>query len=813
MTTDSAEQKGLGNVTETVQRPALSAIPITRFGKYNLIGKLGHGGMAEVFLSYVAGPAGFRKLNVIKRLHDHLLEEPGFLSMFLDEARLAARLNHPNVVQTNEVGEFDEQYFLAMEFLEGQPLDRIRKRCARRDVIPPPRIVAKIVAEALEGLSYAHELEDYDGTPLNVIHRDISPHNVFVTYRGMVKLLDFGISKATTHVSETQAGVVKGKFAYIAPEQGRGYAIDQRADHWSMGVVLWEALANRRHIKGPNDMATLNAALMGPIPSLREAGLSMPESLIKICDRALYRNPGRRYQTAQEMKEDLEAYIAEEPRPTTRKEVAAFVTNLFEDVIEKHRSLIEACLTRSDEAHCTDFGAHHDVTPSGVRLAHPSATPTGTPSGVSSPGSLPGPSSGSTPSEAHVYRPPPPPAAPDGSYSAVGPEPVTGSGAVAPNPAAASEVPPNLASSPPGLQDATPTPGTGSVSFSGASPIPPAVASSPPAAMPGPVVEPAQAEAPPQPVAEQTPTGQNQMTSSPQITPEPWPAVLDGAEPVTGSVSGPLPVATGNQSPPISSAYPLGVEPRRPSPLGKILIIAIILLLVLGGTCVAVSLMSSGNGDTVAGLGTNETTTPSPTPADPTPGEVATNVEPPVNPSVAPVEPETPPAPTEGTEPASTEGGGETQEAETPGEDPVAPTVEPPRNPRTEPVKAPRTTPRIRNPRTRPPGQDTPAVEPVIGTGPTPRQPRVEPVVPDEPPPTPPPSEDTGDTGFLSLDTVPWSRVSMGGRTLGTTPLLRVRLPAGTHLLTLHNPEAGITTTYRVTIRAGESTARRLGLE
>lgn len=810
MTTDRAEQKGHGNVTETVRRPALSAIPITHFGKYNLIGKLGHGGMAEVFLSYVAGPAGFRKLTVIKRLHDHLLEEPGFLSMFLDEARLAARLNHPNVVQTHEVGEFDEQYFLAMEFLEGQPLDRVRKRCARRDVFPPPRIIAKIVAEALEGLSYAHELTDYDGTPLSVIHRDISPHNVFVTYNGMVKLLDFGISKATTHVSETQAGVVKGKFAYIAPEQGRGYDVDQRADLWSMGVVLWEALANRRLFKGPNDMATLNAALMGPIPSLREVGLSIPESLVRICDRALYRNPGRRYQTAQEMKEDLETYLSEEPRPTTRKEVAAFVTNLFGDVIEKHRSLIEACLLRSEDVRGMDMQSTHDVTPSGVRVAnHPSATPTKTPSAVSNPGSFPGPGQavGITPSGAAVYTPPSPGSAAEGSYAGVGPEPPTGSGAFVPNPSSVSGTPPNLASSPPGLGDITPTPGTGSGSFSGASPLPPPVAPPPVDSSSSFLVTPPVAESQAAPV---TPASQfSEGAGVPQqITPEPWPAVLHGGEPVTGSGVNPLVGPQGLQSQPLTGTYPLEQKSER-KPIWRVLLIAVLLLLVLGSTCFAVRLLIPGAGDPVAELGGDTT----PIPAPPVHVEPPTTDEPPEIPSAPLGEAPTPPVAGEGPVPVEPEGGNPpVVEPSAGGEDPAVAAVPEPEEPAT---KVPRTTPRVRTPRPRVPRTDRPdpVVDPVIATGPTPRRP-VEPAAEPTPlEPTPPVVEEPGGTGLLSLDTVPWSRVSLGGRSLGTTPLLRVSVPAGTHILTLHNPEAGITTTYRVTIRAGETTARRLGLE
>ncbi|MEO5726527.1 MAG: serine/threonine-protein kinase, partial [Byssovorax sp.] len=158
------------------------------FGKYRLVASVGHGGMADVYLAVSTGPAGVTKLQVVKRLRQNLAEEPDFLSMFLDEARLASRLNHPNVVQTNEVGEVDSGYFIAMEYLDGQPLNRILHAGKTRPA--PPGLYLQIIAEALAGLHYAHELADYDGTPLAIVHRDTSPHNIFVTYEGQTKLVD-----------------------------------------------------------------------------------------------------------------------------------------------------------------------------------------------------------------------------------------------------------------------------------------------------------------------------------------------------------------------------------------------------------------------------------------------------------------------------------------------------------------------------------------------------------------------------------------------------------------------------------------------
>jgi serine/threonine-protein kinase len=362
------------------RKAPIAVIPITPFGKYTLMGKLGHGGMAEVFLGYAAGPAGFRKLCVIKRLHPNLEEEPGFVDMFLDEARLAARLSHPNVVQTYEVGDVDGSHFIAMEYLEGQGLDRIRQRCYRAGKKLSPPEAARVVSEALTGLQYAHELRDFDGTELNVIHRDISPQNVFVTYEGGVKLLDFGIAKAASHVVETRTGVIKGKFAYIAPEQARAGMIDRRADIWSMGVVFWEVLAGTRLFKGPNDVATLNESLTKDIPPLSEFVPDVPESLQRICSKALIRDPDKRYQTALEMKNELRQYLVTEGGNVAREDVATFVQGLFGDVIQQTRRVLKTCLSdaKSERGLTTDeyrylIESSEDIvdasTPSGIRQA------------------------------------------------------------------------------------------------------------------------------------------------------------------------------------------------------------------------------------------------------------------------------------------------------------------------------------------------------------------------------------------------------------------------------------------------------------
>ena len=203
--------------------------------------------MADVFLAVQSGPtgSGFQKLMVVKRLRQNLADEPEFVAMLVDEARIAARLNHPNVVQTNEVGELNGQYFIAMEYLDGQPLHRIQHRNAQRQKDGATAPFSKdlqyvVLLDVLAGLHHAHELLDYDGTPLQIVHRDMTPHNIFVTYEGQVKVVDFGIARAVGRSAETRQGIIKGKVRYMAPEQAIGHNVDRRADVFAIGIILWE---------------------------------------------------------------------------------------------------------------------------------------------------------------------------------------------------------------------------------------------------------------------------------------------------------------------------------------------------------------------------------------------------------------------------------------------------------------------------------------------------------------------------------------------------------------------------------------------
>lgn len=282
----------------------MSAPPAVGPGKYTYIASVGRGGMADLYLVSARGPAGFSKLMVIKELRPDLARSQEHVEMFLDEARLAARLDHPQIVQTYDVAELGKRYFLVMEYLEGQALHHVLSRLERNraDV---RCLYLRAITQVLSGLHHAHELKDYDGRPLGIVHRDVSPHNVFVLYSGHVKLVDFGVAKAAIGSVDTRVGMVKGKLAYMAPEQAMSLSVDRRADIYSCGVMLWEALAGRRLWQRQDDITIIRRLISGEIPKLGESAPETPAALLAICDKALSQEPDARYSTAEEMRRDL----------------------------------------------------------------------------------------------------------------------------------------------------------------------------------------------------------------------------------------------------------------------------------------------------------------------------------------------------------------------------------------------------------------------------------------------------------------------------------------------------------------------------
>ncbi len=605
------ESRLRGGPTVTTSDPGLQQrlVGETSFGKYTLIAKIGHGGMAEVFLAAIRGPAGFTKLCVLKRLHPHLEEEESLVGMFLDEARLAARLNHPNVVQTYEVGDVQGLHFLTMEYLEGQSLSRVLRHARRLNQPIPLAVGVRLFIDMLDGLHYAHTLRDFDGTPLSVVHRDISPGNIFVTYEGQVKVLDFGIAKAGTQLMETRAGQVKGKFAYIAPEQASpDVKADHRADLWSLGVVMWEAFAGKRLFKGESEVVTLHNALNSTILSL-DSQVEIPDELARIVDRSLQRDPERRYQSAQQMKEDLEAFMHDSGLRCSRGDVGTFVTGLFERERDEQRRVLSAYMRGESPGHV--------MTPVPVGQQTPSA-----------------------------------------SYSGVKPS-LSLSMQQALN----------------GLESDRRKAGWVLVALV----ILLAVGLG--AAL----------------------------------------AFMDDDEPVADNVT--LPSLTSIETIPIGDGTQTETQPE-----------------------------SATDTETATATETETET------------EVQTETE-------TETEPETEAAQTQDTASNSN-------------------------NSAQARARAARERERRRRAREAARRRAEAAAAAMMTMQ-----------------PTMPPDTAMQESGTLNLDTTPWSTVSLNGRNLGTTPLVRVSLPAGTHVLTLTNPERGLRTTYRVRIRPGETTSRRIGLE
>jgi ABC-type branched-subunit amino acid transport system substrate-binding protein len=300
--------------------------------------------MSEVHLTLVQGGlGGFQKLVAVKLLRRDLAEDDGFRRMFLEEARLTARLNHPNVVQINDVGEDGGRYYIAMEYLEGQTFERVR-RARNASKLFPVNMQIGMLSDVLAGLHHAHELVDYDGASLAIVHRDVTPSNVFITYDGQVKLVDFGIAKVLDSVNHTKVGVMKGKVRYMAPEQIAGGAIDRRADLFSVGVMLWEVLNGGPIWHGRSENEILRRVSSGELPPLsREA----PPALLRICTKAMAHRPDDRYPTAEALRADLEGYLAGHITPTRERGIGAAVSELFRDERAQIRQVIEAQLRGS----------------------------------------------------------------------------------------------------------------------------------------------------------------------------------------------------------------------------------------------------------------------------------------------------------------------------------------------------------------------------------------------------------------------------------------------------------------------------------
>ena len=334
--------------------------------------ELGRGGMGVVYLAVTQGDAGFTKLSVVKRLRAELASDPRAVSMFLEEARLGMRLRHPNVVHTFDVGLDGANPFLEMEYLEGHSLDALRRKTAGGAAIPLD-VAVWIIGQVLAGLDYAHELCDAGGKPLHLVHRDVSPHNVMLTYEGGVKLLDFGIAKVVDSTLETQSGVVKGKATYMAPEQARRGVVDRRADLFAVGVMLCEAIRGARFWGDQNEFEIFLHLRELELPPLPAA----PAALAAICARALAPSPDDRYPTAAAFLADVDAYLDDRRASLGPRALAKIMTTLFADERRAARSDIESRLKPEEVP-----GAPRASDPPASRNAQATSTHTTSDAGV-----------------------------------------------------------------------------------------------------------------------------------------------------------------------------------------------------------------------------------------------------------------------------------------------------------------------------------------------------------------------------------------------------------------------------------------------
>jgi len=318
-------------------------------GRYELLARLATGGMGEIFLAKLEGAEGFEKLYVVKRILAHLADDARFRQMLVAEARIASKMSHPNICQVFELGETEGQLYIVMEYLEGVSLLPLLRRCSRENTALDLGFVAGVIQQVTEAMNYAHELKDRDGENLHIIHRDVTPSNIFLTETGVAKVLDFGIAKARGGVStQTQEGTVKGKYAYMAPEQLKGGSIDHRVDIFALGIVLYEMLALRRLFQRKTDYLTFRAVMEQPIPDVRKYRPDLPGGVADALLRVLDRDPDTRFETARQFGTALlDGFATVGIRPWTQGEIGDFVRTHFSDELGKRSAQVANVVHRT----------------------------------------------------------------------------------------------------------------------------------------------------------------------------------------------------------------------------------------------------------------------------------------------------------------------------------------------------------------------------------------------------------------------------------------------------------------------------------
>ncbi len=317
-----------------------------QFGKYYLLDRINVGGMAEVWRAKAFGVEGFERLLAVKRILPNIAEDEEFITMFIDEAKIAVQLNHANICQIFDLGKVDDSYFIAMEFVHGRDMRAIFDRCKQKPVdgstAMPLAQACFVVMKACEGLDYAHNKRDAQGREVGLVHRDVSPQNVLISYEGEVKLIDFGIAKAAGKASKTQQGILKGKFGYMSPEQVRGLPLDRRSDIFSLGIVLYELLTGERLFVGESDFSTLekvrNVEILPPSTYNRR----ISDELERIVMKALAKDVDDRYQNAIDLHDDLQAFMYTAGEFYSRKDLAAWMKRVFVAEIEQETAKLEA---------------------------------------------------------------------------------------------------------------------------------------------------------------------------------------------------------------------------------------------------------------------------------------------------------------------------------------------------------------------------------------------------------------------------------------------------------------------------------------
>jgi serine/threonine protein kinase len=326
-------------------------------GRYLLFGEIASGGMATVHFGRLSGPAGFARTVAIKRLHPQFAKDPEFVSMFLDEARLAARIRHPNVVQTLDVVATQGEIFLVMDYVQGESLARLLRSVRAMTMTPADaRVVATVMSGVLHGLHAAHEATNEQAEPLGIVHRDVSPQNILVGVDGVPRVLDFGVAKAVGRLQTTREGQIKGKIAYMAPEQLNGAPVTRQTDVYAAAVVTWEALTGTRLFQGDNEAAVVTAILQKPVPVPSRAGSQVPLSFDRVVMRGLERDPARRYATAREMAVDMERCVGIE----AASGIGEWVESVAHDQLRARASRVaeieslSSSVRRPCESHGTD---------------------------------------------------------------------------------------------------------------------------------------------------------------------------------------------------------------------------------------------------------------------------------------------------------------------------------------------------------------------------------------------------------------------------------------------------------------------------